>query len=65
MLGGFLGWLIIDPLTGAMWKLRPVNVQERLDKTYGSASPGSLYVILANQVAPELMREAEPITPES
>ena len=65
MLGGFLGWLIIDPLTGAMWKLRPVNVQERLDKTNGSASPGSLYVILASQVAPELMREAEPITPES
>ncbi len=25
-IGGFLGWLVVDPATGAMWKLRPERI---------------------------------------
>jgi hypothetical protein len=61
LVGGLLGWLIVDPLTGAMWNLRPETVNARLDKKLISNSPGSLHVVLASQVPPELMLEAEPI----
>lgn len=43
-IGGFLGWLIIDPASGAMWKLEPeainVTLEESLSKE--SSASGSL-----------------------
>lgn len=64
LVGGLIGWLVVDPLTGAMWNLRPKVVNARLDKSL-SAAPGSLHVVLAGQVPPDLMLEAELITPNS
>ena len=30
--GGLIGWLIVDPITGAMWNLSPENINTSLDK---------------------------------
>ncbi len=30
LFGGFIGWLIVDPLTGAMWTLRPEEIKMTL-----------------------------------
>jgi hypothetical protein len=30
LFGGFIGWLIVDPLTGSMWVLSPESVDEAL-----------------------------------
>lgn len=36
--GGLIGWLIVDPITGAMWNLDPENVDLTLSKR-GEAPP--------------------------
>jgi len=38
LLGGVLGWLIIDPATGAMWDLEPSRVSASLRTSRTSAS---------------------------
>ncbi len=30
LIGGLIGWLVIDPITGAMWRLTPRNVSANL-----------------------------------
>lgn len=42
--GGFLGWLIIDPASGAMWKLEPESINVTLEEslTKESSPSGSL-----------------------
>ena len=30
LIGGLIGWLIVDPLTGAMWTLEPKDITETL-----------------------------------
>jgi len=37
-IGGALGMLIIDPATGAMWKLKDIAIDEKLDKPNTSTS---------------------------
>ena len=32
VLGGLIGLIIIDPLTGSMWNLRPLHIEEALEK---------------------------------
>lgn len=61
LVGGFIGWLIVDPATGAMWNLKPANVNARLEGGISQASDGSLKIVLASQVPPEMMAEATPI----
>ncbi|HUU20571.1 MAG TPA: hypothetical protein VMW72_25715 [Sedimentisphaerales bacterium] len=31
LIGGLIGWIIVDPLTGAMWNIEDVNVSLRCD----------------------------------
>ena len=31
IIGGLIGWLIVDPLTGAMWNIEDVNVSLQCD----------------------------------
>jgi hypothetical protein len=33
VVGGLVGWLIIDPLTGGMWTLKPTDIHSNLAKT--------------------------------
>lgn len=40
LFGGLIGWLIVDPLTGAMWTLEPEAVTERLSKSIATRSAG-------------------------
>jgi hypothetical protein len=60
LVGGLLGWLIVDPASGAMWNLSP----ERVDASLAMSMKGSgsgLTVILAAQVPAVLMATARPI----
>ncbi|HOV63617.1 MAG TPA: hypothetical protein PLG43_07025 [Spirochaetia bacterium] len=62
LIGGILGWLIIDPLSGAMWTLKPATVNARLDKTGAGIAGTSLHIVLASQVSPETLKMAIPVT---
>jgi len=47
-LGGLIGWLIVDPLTGAMWTLAPesVNAQLAKDVSFLQQREGLMIVLL-------------------
>ena len=61
LVGGWLGWLIVDPLTGAMWNLKPRSLTAELSAKAASAGPGlgeGLKMVLMDQVDEELMKDA-------
>ena len=60
LVGGLVGWLIIDPLSGAMWTLNPETVNSRLDDGVSKTDDG-LRVLLADQVSPILLAMAKPV----
>lgn len=45
LFGGLIGWLVVDPLTGAMWKLDTEVIDETLSKSTASNDEPSLRVI--------------------
>jgi len=61
LVGGWIGWLIVDPITGAMWNLNPSNLMATLDKSLALTPDTSLKVMLASDVSPELLAMAVPI----
>jgi len=68
LFGGLIGMVIVDPLTGAMWVLRPDEVQAELGKpsAFFDNTDEGLLVVLREQV-PALegaLREVRKITPE-
>ena len=62
LVGSFVGWLIVDPLTGAMWNLKPSSVMMSLDKSLGLGTDSSLRVVLSSEISPILLSTATPIT---
>lgn len=56
LLGGFLGMLIIDPATGAMWKLDTEFLNETLSKSSTSIDEPSLRIYGYNDI-PESLKE--------
>lgn len=58
ILGAFVGWLIVDPLTGAMWTLNPSTVTGELGKSLSMAPDGGLMVVLASEVPADLLAKA-------
>lgn len=54
--GGLIGWLIVDPATGAMWNLGPKEIDESLTAQQASMrlTPGEIQVVLLEQVPLEL-----------
>ena len=60
LVGGFIGWLIVDPLTGAMWTLKPSEIDAKLDPSM-SMSDGSIQVVLAETMSPDLLALATPL----
>ena len=62
LVGGILGWLIVDPLTGAMWRLKPSKVTAKLDAPL-SLGDGALRIALAEEVSAELLARATPLPP--
>lgn len=56
LIGGLIGWFIVDPATGAMWTLDPEDVQVTLKKVEAFREPDEgLGVLLLEQVPAELL----------
>lgn len=56
--GGIIGYLIVDPFTGAMYNLSPDNINAHLDESVASAEDGGkqLNIVLLEDV-PKSMRD--------
>ncbi|HUX53584.1 MAG TPA: carboxypeptidase-like regulatory domain-containing protein [Williamwhitmania sp.] len=48
--GGLMGWLIIDPITGAMWKLNTKSINETLVKSATSLNTPTLKIMSYNDI---------------
>ena len=55
LIGGFIGWLIVDPLTGAMYKLDVEYINETFSRTTVSLNP-SLQIVDISKV-PDNLKE--------
>lgn len=62
-IGGLIGWLIVDPMTGAMWTLSPETVNASLPRDV-AAAPGSaeIRVVLLQDIPAGLIPELRPVT---
>jgi len=58
LVGGWIGWLIVDPITGAMWTLKPNDISAKLSPAVSSDDATSLHIVMASQVPAELMTQA-------
>lgn len=59
--GGPLGWLIVDPATGAMWNLRPEVVNARLQETTAMGDGDEIVIVLRRELPDELAADLESI----
>jgi hypothetical protein len=59
VVGGWIGWLIVDPLTGAMWRLSPENVTAELQKSIASSGGDGLHIVLSDQIPAAVLAKAE------
>jgi hypothetical protein len=48
VVGGLIGWLVVDPLSGAMWTLAPEDIGVRLEAQASSAEPKSAGPLVLN-----------------
>lgn len=55
LVGGLIGWLVVDPITGAMWVLNPKNLSVQLSK-YDNQVEG-LKVVMLNEIDSELLKD--------
>lgn len=46
LLGGFIGWLIVDPLTGAMYNLTPDSINASLGESVATTNDGDSEITL-------------------
>lgn len=54
--GGLIGWLIVDPATGAMWKLDPEKVDAPMVQVSKSGTgPVGLHIVLLEDVPVQYM----------
>ncbi len=60
-LGGWIGWLIVDPITGAMWNLKPSTVSANLDKSIAEGPADGFRIVLASEIPADVLAMAEPI----
>lgn len=66
LIGGAIGMLVVDPLTGAMYTLTPDTVDATLDADALKSSfkaDGSLTIVLAEDVPAALWKHAQLIQP--
>ena len=60
-IGGLLGWLIIDPATGAMWTLEPDSVHKTLKRdgsAYNTEDSGEeIMVVLREEIEDEVFMQ--------
>jgi hypothetical protein len=58
--GYLVGWLIIDPISGAMWDLKPDSIHGELEQGL-SMVDGGLRIVLAQDLPPDILAQATPI----
>lgn len=60
--GGLVGWLIVDPLTGAMWNLSPELINADLGAKTSLIKTGEgLVIALKDDLPRELLDKLEPV----
>ena len=60
--GGLIGWLVVDPLTGKMYKLSAESVNATLPSTTASnTSNDGIHIALLQDLSPELRGKLIPI----
>ncbi len=62
--GGLFGWLVLDPITGAMWKLKPREITGYLVANTSMNNGEGLTIALRSEVPEELVGELQPIDVE-
>lgn len=63
--GGLIGWLIVDPLTGAMWTLSPEYINAELGaKTTLIKTGDGLAIAFKDDVPEQLLNKLEPVKAE-
>ncbi|MBI4396438.1 MAG: hypothetical protein HY548_05040 [Elusimicrobia bacterium] len=60
--GGLIGWLIIDPASGAMWALSPEQVEGRLEPKRAKGAPAEIRVSLLEEVPAALRSQMTLLT---
>ena len=58
--GGLIGWIVVDPITGAMWNLSPTALSSSLEVA-GIGNDGSIKIVLAEDIDPALLSLATPL----
>jgi hypothetical protein len=62
LVGGLIGWLIVDPISGAMWSLAPEKINSELSKKLAlNTEKGALVVVLRQQLPPEVFSDLQPV----
>jgi hypothetical protein len=59
VLGGLIGWFIVDPATGAMWTLQPKDINENLAKAVSLFRQDKGLMIVLKSDLPELPADVE------
>lgn len=60
--GGLIGWLIVDPLTGAMWTISPTDINEELVQTTAMDDGGTgLQILLLAEASNEFKAVMKPL----
>jgi len=60
-LGGIIGWLIVDPASGAMWKLKPKEVNTHMDQDTAATSSDRIKVVLRSSFSDEAFQQLDPV----
>ena len=56
-IGGLIGWLVVDPLTGAMWTLSPDTIYTDLGAQALRQEEGTLMVLLKEEIPNDLLEQ--------
>jgi hypothetical protein len=62
LLGGWIGWLIVDPISGSMWVLKPEDIHSDLHQIISMGDNGNtdeIYVVLKEQIPESIFDKLE------
>lgn len=61
--GGLIGWLVVDPLNGNMYKLSPEAVSSNLgqETAHNNKADGAISVVLLDDVPEHLLSQMQPL----
>lgn len=63
VIGGIVGWLVLDPITGGMWSLAPNELTVDFEAAGDQASDaGNLRVVTLDQIPADARAKLSPIT---